>query len=86
MSDILSGAGAAADAINGSSPSSLQSSDTSAIQDRGDLVRTYAAGYGNMPDMMSADTGVRYVDGVVAVRATDLASVPLPEFPVTLAA
>jgi hypothetical protein len=64
----------ASDAITNSVPRGLDPSRNDYNQDRSDLVRTFAAAGGNISDQISAYTGVRYLDGVIAVRTTDLAS------------
>jgi hypothetical protein len=71
---VPAGLKTAANGINSSLPASLQTSCEDYIQDRGDLIHTFAPAGGNVTDLMSADTGVRYVDGVVSVRTTDLSS------------
>jgi RHS repeat-associated protein len=66
--------GEAARALNADVAAPLQTDDRDANAQRGDLIRFYGPAYGATNDGASADTGVRYLDGVVAVRATDLAS------------
>ncbi len=63
-----------ADIINNQVPRSLDPSRADYNLDRADLVRTFPLATGGVGDLMSSDTGVRYVDGAISVRTTDLAS------------